>query len=186
MSVATSAPTAPKKRKRGRESATDMVRSLGLVLLIVVPVWFLAQPPKSDEQSLRVVDPSSDVRSFSSAAPGVPVPGALPAGWRATSSTAEPGALRIGWVTPTNEYAEYDASTRPAAEFVPGSTGNGSRVGTFDVGGVAWQQFRDADGHTSLVREVGSDGVTVGSVVVGGLRETTTLEELRVLAAAVG
>lgn len=158
-----------------------MIRSLGLVMLIVVPVWFLAQPPKSDEQSLRVVDPSFDVRSFTSAAPGVPVPGALPAGWRATNSTLEPGALRIGWVTPTGQYAEYDASTRPAAEFLPGTTGNGSRVGTFEVGRVSWQQFSDADGHTSLVREVGG-----GSVVVGGLRETTTLEELRVLAAAVG
>lgn len=181
MSVATPARgSAPRKKSRGRETAGDMVRSIGLIMVIVVPIWFLAQPPGSDAKTIRVVDPTSDIRAFSQAAPGVPVPGTLPTGWRATSSTLDPGALRIGWVTPTGQYTEYDASTQPAAAFLPGITGSGSEVGTFRIGGVVWQQFSDGDGHTSLVREQ-----PTGTVVVGGVRETTTLDELHALAAAV-
>ncbi len=176
MSVAMQAPEHAKK-KRGRESALDMVRSLGLILLIIIPVWFLAQPPASDVKPIRVVDPTADIRSFAQAAPGVPVPGMLPAGWRATSSTLEPGSLRIGWVTPTEQYAEYAAGTGPDTVAL---TGRGNEVGTFVVAGVTWRQFADGDGHTSLLRTAGG-----GTVVVGGVRETATLDELRVLAAAV-
>ena len=155
-----------------------MVRSLGLVMLIVVPVWFFAQPPDSDEQALRVVDPSSDVAEFVEASPGVPVPHALPAGWQATSSTLEPQDLRIGWVTPSGEYAEYAASARP--EFLDEITGGGSQVGTLPVAGQTWRQYDDGDDHTTLVRDAAGR-----TVAVGGLRETTTLAELEALAAAV-
>ena len=51
------------RKKRGRESAGDMLRSLGVVLVLVVLMWFLAQPPDSDEQRVRVVDPTTDVAS---------------------------------------------------------------------------------------------------------------------------
>jgi hypothetical protein len=111
------------------------------------------------------------------------VPGPLPPGWRATSSTLEPGALRIGWVTPSGEYAEYLSGTAPAAQVLPDSTGSATQTGTVQVGtgqAVEWREFSDRDGHTSLVRE--QAGATV---VVGGLRETATAEELRELAAAV-
>jgi hypothetical protein len=180
MSVATPGRAAPAKSRRGRETAFDMIRSLALIMLLVVPIWWLARPPSSDSQAIRPIDPTADITSFRSAVPGVPVPGGLPEQWRATSSTLEPGALRIGWVTPSGEYAEYDASTAPPAQFLPEATGDGREVGTVQVGDVAWRQLSDADGHDSLVLE--RAGATV---VVGGFRETTTLDELRVLAAAV-
>ena len=188
MSVATpgsatpgrAAPAPARKKSRGRETAGDMIRSMGIIMIIVIPIWFLAQPPSSDSKALRVVDPGPDITAFSQAAPGAPVPVGLPSTWRATSSTLDPGALRIGWVTPSGEYAEYDASTSPAAAFLPDATGSASQVGTFTVGPVTWQQYSDRDGHTSLVLE--RSGATV---VVGGVRETTTLDELGQLAAAV-
>lgn len=182
MSVTTPGRAAPaKKSRRGRETGLDMVRSMLLILLVVFPIWFLAQPPGSDAKKIRVVDTAADITAFAQAAPGLPVPGPLPAGWRATSSTLAPGALRIGWVTAGGQYAEYDASTGPAGQFLPGATGSGTQVGTFRIGSVVWQQYRDGDGHTSLVQQRSG-----GTVVVGGLRETSTLEELRVLASAVG
>lgn len=188
MSVATpgsatpgrAAPAPAKKKSRGRETAGDMIRSMGIIMLIVIPIWFFAQPPSSDAKRIRVIDPSADISSFVQAAPGAPVPGGLPADWRATSSTLDPGSLRIGWVTPMGEYAEYAASTTPAAAFLPTITGSGQQVGSFRVGAVTWQQYDDGDGHTSLVRE--QSGTTV---VVGGERETTTLDELSALAGAV-
>ena len=166
------------RKKPGRETAADMVRSLGVVLAGVLVVWYLAQPPSSDEQAIRVVDPSADVVQLQAAAPGVPVPRGLPSTWRATSSTLEGSALRIGWVTPIGEYAEYATADRP--EFVADITGQGREVGSVEVGGVRWQQYADDADHTTLVR-----AVTGRSVAVGGLRETTTLDELRTLAAAV-
>lgn len=171
---------APARRKRGRETAGDMIRSLGLVLVLVVVVWYLAQPPKSDEQRLRVVDPTSDITALQAAAPGIPVPGPLPTGWRPTSSTPTAGSLRVGYVTPQDQYAEYAASTTASPDFVADMSGKGAPVGAFQVGDVAWQQLRDADGHDTLVRVVAGR-----TVLVGGVRETSSLDELRTLAAAV-
>lgn len=168
------------KRKRGRESVGDMVRSMGLVMILVVVVWYLAQPPDRDAERLRVVDPSSDIASLRSSAPGIPVPAGLPSAWRATSSTLQPGTLRVGWVTPSEQYAEYAASTTSAPGFLDEISGRAVQIGTLQVGGVAWRQLRDAGEHDTLVREV--DGRTV---VVGGVRETSTLDELQTLAAAV-
>ena len=166
------------KRKRGRETAADMLRSLGVVLLLVVALWFLAQPPDGDEQTVRVVDPTSDLAQLQAAAPGVPVPRGLPPQWRATSSTLDPAGLRIGYVTPGGRYAEYATATGP--EVLADITGGGAEVGSLDVGGVSWRQVQDVDDHSTLVRDVAGR-----QVVVGGVRETATPDELRELAASV-
>ena len=168
------------KKKRGRETAGDMVRSLGLVMLMVVGIWWLAQPPDSDEKRLRVVDPASSVSSFAAAQPTVPVPGALPDRWRPNVATvgAEPDTLRVGWVTPSEEYAEYAASSAPADEFVAAVTGpKAQRLEPVLVAGAPWDSYRDEDGSLSLVRSYGA--VTV---VVGTARATASVDELRVLA----
>ena len=166
------------KDKRGRQSAADMVRSLGLVLLLVGFVFFLAQPPPSDAKKIRVVDPSSDVRAFSSAAPAVAVPRALPTGWRATVSIFDPDTqlLRVGWVTPAGHYAEYAAAVHAQPVFVSDITDQAARAAAVEIGGVSWQEYRK-DKAVSLVRDFGSS-----TVVLGTLRDTASLDELRALA----
>ncbi|MDP9466469.1 MAG: DUF4245 domain-containing protein [Actinomycetota bacterium] len=169
---------APAKSKRGRETAGDMLRSLGVVMVLVVMMWFLAQPPDNDEQELRTIDPSADVAAFTADVPSAPVPTDLPEQWRSTSSTLGKDSLRIGWVTPGGEYAEYAASTLPAEEFRPDTTGaKAQRVEPLQVAGQSWEQYREADGSVSLVR---SYGRTV--VVVGTMRATADVAELEVLA----
>ena len=169
---------APKKSKRGRETALDMVRSLGLVVLVIVPVWFLAQAPESDEAELREVDPSSAIDSFSRDVPGAPVPGELPDGWRSTVAAYDAApSLRVGWVTPEHEYAEYAAGTGAPDEVVRGLVGAESeRLDPLTVDGVAWEQFREPDGSLSFTRTY--DEVTV---VIGTLRATADRDELAVL-----
>ena len=170
---------APAKRKRGRETAADMVRSLGLVLLVVVPIWFLAQAPESDEKELREVDPRGSVEAFAADRPDVPVPGALPTGWRATSATYTGGetALRVGWVTPTRRYAEYSASTAEREQFLESTVGEDvERLAPVTVDGVAWERLRESDGSLSLTRSYGA-----ATVVVGTRRATADLPELEVL-----
>lgn len=166
----------PKKRKRGRETALDMVRSLGLVVLVVVPVWLLARAPSGDEAAIRVVDPSQAVDAFSRDAPGVPVPGTLPSGWQATSAGYDGSArsLRVGFVTPDEEYAEFAAGAAPG--LLESLVGDAEVLDPVTVDGVSWEQRRDADGSLSLSRSY--SGVTV---VVGTSRATADLAELEVL-----
>ena len=176
--AATAGAPAAVRKKRGRETAGDMFRSLGVVMVLVVLMWFLAQPPDSDEQGVRVVDPASDVAAFTTDVPTAPVPGGLPDSWRATSSTLGQDGLRIGYVTPGGEYAEYAASTAPAADFVPDVAGvKARRLAPREVDGQTWEQYRDGDGSLSLVRAYGE--VTV---VVGSSRASSTLAELEELA----
>jgi len=164
------------KKKRGRESAGDMVRSLSLVLIIVLGVFFLAQPPDSDEKELRQVDPTADIASFAQTHPGLPVPRALPSGWRSTVTDVTADLLRVGWVTPKNEYAEYAASTSPTEEFLREITDAAPEVAPVDISGVQWKQYR-AGTAISLVRNTGG-----ATIVIGTRRASASLDELRVLA----
>jgi hypothetical protein len=174
-------PSPPPKKKRGREDATDMVRSLGLVLLVVIPLWFLAQPGRDAEQELRVVDSSADLDAWTENVPGAPVPAQLE-GWRQTVSDYQrsPAGLRLGWNTPRDRYAEFAATTGPGEPFVEEIVGGMAPDGDVDVDGAAWRQYTEDDGSISLVREF--DGVTV---VVGTRRATAYLDELFELARTV-
>ena len=155
-----------------------MLRSLGVVMVLVLLMWFLAQPPDSDEAELRTVDPSADVSAFQAEAPSAPAPDGLPEQWRSTSSTLTANSLRIGFVTPAGDYAEYSASTLPDEEFLADTTGaKAEQAEPLQVRGQTWEQYREADGSLSLVR---SDGPVV--VVVGISRASSTLTELEVLA----
>ena len=172
-------PPASKKRKRGRETAADMVRSLGLVLLAVVPLWYFAQAPDSDEVVVREVDPRAAVEAFARDLPQVPVPGPLPDRWRSTVAkyTGGSSALRVGWVTPSEEYAEYSASTAPREAFLREAVGEQvEQLDPVTVDGQVWEQYREDDGSLSFTRAYGP--VTV---VVGTRRATAELPELEVL-----
>lgn len=179
------APVPPRpaaKRKRGRESVGDMVRSLALVLLVVLVIWFFGSKPWSnDEAAIRTVDPTGDVASFTGQYPGALVPRNLPAGWRSTSSNlaGTPEVLRIGYNTPLKQYAEYDGVIRPDAKTLQQLTGSDRALGPVQIGGVSWQRYQDGDGSLSFVREAGR--VTV---VVGSTRASAGEAELRVLLGA--
>ena len=176
-------PAPPRKRKRGFEGALDMVRSLGLILVVVIPVWFFAQPPDSDEQAVRIVDQSADVQAWTSAREDAPVPQGLPDTWRPTVTEylAEPEGLRLGWNTAEGQYAGFAATAGPAQEWLDETTGASSSEGTVDVDGEPWERYQeDGGGSVSLSRTFGD--VTV---VVGTRLATTSDAELLVLARSV-
>jgi hypothetical protein len=177
--VSTQVPQSTPKKKRGRETARDMILSLGLVFAAVVPVWYFAQAPDSDEQELREVDPAGSIDAFAADQPGVPVPRALPDAWRATSATYGGGdrSLRVGWVTPTTQYAEYSASNDEREEFLDATVGEEvEQLASLTVDGEEWEQLREPDGSLSLTRTYGTT-----TVVLGTKRATAPLAELEVL-----
>lgn len=173
--VVESPPVPTGKRKRGRENALDMVRSLAVVFLLVVPLWFFGQASPSDSKKIRPVDPTEALHDFV-ADTGGPVP-STPQGWIPNVQAYDGGVVRVGYVL-GKHYTEFQGGLGTA--WVQDATGKGKAVDPVYVNGVAWQDYRSGDGHESLVRAVGK-----ATVLVGGIREDATLDELKQLAATV-
>ena len=169
--------TAP-VRKRGREGAVDMVRSLGVVMVLVSALWFFGQASPGDSQQVRRVDPSLQFKDFQAANPGQPVPAGVPQGWIPNVATYDGALLRVGYVIDRKGYLEFSAGT--GSRFVAEQTGSTAQGSTVDVAGTPWRRVRSGDGHESLVRVV--QGMTL---VVGGLREKASLGQLEQLARTV-
>ena len=169
----TTAPTG--KKKRGRENALDMIRSLAVVFLLVVPLWYFGQASPSDSKRIRPVDPTIALKDFT-AETGGPVP-TTPTGWVVNVRAYDNDVVRVGYVL-GEHYAEFQGSG--STGFVEDATGKGKPTQAVDIEGVTWQEYVSADGHESLVRTVGR-----ATVLIGGVREDATLAELKTLAATV-
>ncbi|HTL23856.1 MAG TPA: hypothetical protein VL281_07440, partial [Mycobacteriales bacterium] len=67
------------QKKRGRETALDMVRTLLVVFAVVIPLWFFGQASPSDSKAIRPIDPTETYKDYR-AVTGGPAP-STPAGW---------------------------------------------------------------------------------------------------------
>jgi hypothetical protein len=161
--------------KRGRETALDMIRTLGIILVVVLPLWYFGQASNSDKARIRAVDATAALQAFH-AETRAPVP-TTPAGWTVTVARGDVGQVRVGYVI-GEHYTEFIGGSGPT--FLEDITGKATDRGPLSVGGVVWRDYLNAEGKESLVRTVGK--VTV---VVGGIRENVTQPELRTLAATV-
>ena len=161
---------------RLRQTVRDMVLSLVVVLGLIGLVMLLTLRPQPDP--VRVVDPTPAlIEARAQAEYPVLYPADLGDGWRPTSArwdvsevTMPEPAFHVGFVTPTDEYAQIGQSATPNVAYVEFQTDNGRPVDTMGE----WQRFESADGTRSLVRI--ANGVTT---VVSG---TTTWEVLTDLA----
>ena len=179
MTATTDAPApAPAKKRRGRETVFDMVRTLVVVFALVLPMYLFHQGGPDSRKHVRAVDPT-EVFALASRDLGVPVVTAAPKGWTCTvrdTATTE-GVARVGYVV-GDHYVEWAAGK--GEQFLLDQTGKADRVGTDVVSGTTWQLYRDDAGAESLVLQ--RRGATL---VLGGVRETVTRAELETLAAAV-
>lgn len=152
-----------------------MLRTLGVVFALVVPLWFFGQASPGDSKTIRRVDDSEALAVFAQDT-HAPVP-STPAGWVVNVARYDGHIVRVGFVR-KDSYAEFTGGSGEA--FLETYAGKGSVEGTVDVSGTLWRRFRTVDDHTSLIRDVA--GVTL---IVGGIRETATEAELAELAATV-
>ena len=162
-------------KRRGRETALDMLRTLAIIFAVVLPLWFFGQASPSDSKRIRPVDPTEALHDFA-ADTGAPIP-TTPAGWVVNVATGTRGTIRVGYVI-GEHFTEFAGGSGPA--FLEDATGKGTDHGPVEVSGVSWRDYLSDDGHESLVRTV--RGVTL---VVGGVREDVTQAELTKLAATV-
>jgi hypothetical protein len=146
-----------------------MVRTLAVVFALVIPLWFFGRASPGDEKRIRPVDPRDAYSAFV-ADTRAPVPVRTPEGWTCNVRGYADGVLRVGYVH-DDDYLEFSGAR--GTDFLPDATGRARRVGTVDVDGVTWQDYRSSGDHQSLV--LSRRGVTV---LVGGVRETASQAEL--------
>jgi hypothetical protein len=171
--------------KRGSETALDMVRSLGLIAVVVaVTLIFvpgLIHPGRSDRA--QPVDYSDFVSGFHQVTERTALtPASLPAGWRANAGdlTGPKAAehLHVGFAVPGSEYGGLEESVAPAVTFARSVLGASGAIpiGRVTLGGASWAVSTSSRGEYSLRRTV--HGVTV--IVTG----SATAQQLQTLAAS--
>lgn len=153
-----------------------MVWSMLAVFACIALGWAALVPRPA--QPVRTVD-FAPVVAEARARGAVPVvaPSGLPPGWKATSAALDrngPGSVHIGFVTPSEEYAEVEQSAEALESFTSRVLGSGSsprETATFD--GHTWQMREVRGGDRALVRGDGG-----ASVIVRGSASWSELGQL--------
>lgn len=162
--------------KRGRETAMDLVRSLGLmfivilVLLLVTPARTLIFPGGGGSQSPPISDAQQltewhDLTGRAALLPPVP------ASWRinaATMSGTRPtkARLHIGWVTSGQQYVGVDQGFVAPRRLLVGAIGAGShRAAPTTIAGLPWTTRIDTHGDPAYLRTTGRFSVVVTGTI---------------------
>jgi hypothetical protein len=168
-------------KKRGTEVVGDMLRSLAVVIVVIIPLWLLI--PHHTHQHVTVIDYSTELsQARRVAAHPLVAPGGLPATWRPTSVSSSGGSgmptvFHLGYVTPAGDYAALEESDGPVGAYLLTLEGKTPQsLDSVRVGTSSWQQLRGTDGRLALVSTA-----TPMTVVVKG---TAKLPELETLAAS--
>jgi hypothetical protein len=158
---------------RTQHSVGDMVRSMGLMAVVILAVLFIGPAraliiPGSDR--MAAVDYSDVSRGFRTVTHLEPVlPSRLPGSWRAnaarlTRGTGSAGArLHIGWAVSGTRFAGLDESDGPPARLVRSVLGarGGTVHGSRSVGGADWQVRVSGLGEPAYTRAFGNVFVVV-------------------------
>jgi hypothetical protein len=187
-------PTRVAKPKRGGETALDMVRSLGLIAVIVaVTLIFvpgLVHPSKKDK--IQPLDYSNYLEGFHSLTKLTPLaPNPVPAGWYANSAAlngpSQAEHLRIGFVTPDQQYVGLVQSIGTPATVIRTLLGEGAvtPTGHVTIAGASWDERMSSVHELALTHVVAPTNGSVSSgVITVMITGSAPASELRTLAAA--
>ena len=173
---------------RGRETVSDMVRSLAVVgavvaALFLVVVW---QRPEVQGDVRAPVDVPGVVAAVQTSGPFPVLAPAPPDSCTPTSVWFEPnssdvsgGVLHVGYETATGSYAEVRQTDAGPEDAVSAWADNGVAVGSpVELAGLTWQRVEsERTGRRALVasRSTGDGAV---AVLVTGKADWPELEEL--------
>ena len=167
-------------KKRGRETVRDMLLSLAVVLAVVIVIFVFTRPTGDD--AVKVVDPDPTIRAATAAADyDLVAPRGLVADWRTTSATfdtdGETGGeteteLRLGYVTPADDFALYVQSDRSYDEVLEQELRDPEQTGEETIAGESWERYRTRGDELALVhRHPDSTLVVTGNASLAELRE---------------
>ena len=135
------------KKPRGRETAWDMVLSMGAVIATVGVIMLLAWRPQ------EVVKQQADYETAVASAViaqtwPISIPETLPAGYQATSARLEPESYGefddirwiLGFQTDADEYVSLWQSDGPVRSVVSAATNNAPCEATETINGTTWQK----------------------------------------------
>ena len=88
------------------------------------------------------------------------------------TTRARPDAIKVGFVTPGDQYAQLGQTASANVAYIPEQTAAGRPLDTVAVGGADWQRYENSVSQRSLVRV--QDGVTI---VVTGTADWSLLEQ---------
>jgi hypothetical protein len=165
------------KRLRGFETLGDMVRSLGLVLVVVAVILLLIWRPKPDE--VKPVDPAPAITQARQAAPyEVYAPEPIPKGWTPTVARYEPAppanTWTLGFVTAGDEYAAVAQTDSDQQALLDEVAPDAVPAGESTVNGQTFQRWEVPGESRRALAAV----VTGSTLVVGGTADWAELERL--------
>ena len=162
-----------------RKTVGDMVRSMAVVLAVVFVIVLLAWRPLPEEVKVIDLGPAVALAATQADYPIV-APAGLADEWRPTSArweaTAQSGdapVLHLGFVSPSDEYAQVTVSGTASERFLTEQTSGGAPVGTREIDGVVWQEWQSEDRRSLVLID---EGVTT---IVSGTADWPEIEELQ-------
>jgi Protein of unknown function (DUF4245) len=165
------------KRVRGFESLGDMVRSLGLVLVVVAVILLLIWRPKPD--AVKPVDPAPPLAQARQSAPyEVYAPEPAPRRWVPTVARYDPAppanVWTLGYVTTSDEYAAVAQTDSDPEALLDEVAPDATQAGESTVNGQIYQRWEDP----GQSRRALAAAVTGSTLVVGGTAGWAELERL--------
>ena len=153
-------------RQRLRTPA-NLWRALVPLLVVVGLLALVNRPGGQSSDGVHVIDPGPAITAARQQA-GLQVlaPSGLGERWRPTSTEltlagpAAPASLRIGYVSPSGNYAELFQSA-DAPDAVAARYGPLAAAGATSVGGASWQQYETQAGGRLLRHTFGTVTVVV-------------------------
>jgi hypothetical protein len=142
-----------RKKKRGFETAIDMVRSMGMVGIAVLLVYLVAWRP-APEQAFQPVNPTEVAQGYAESAGFNLLVPKLPTGWQSNSAWLEPVPndvtkfhWHIGWVLGDTQYFAIEQSNSELPNW-SGSFGLRTEE-SFTSGDRTWKVLDTEDEATS-------------------------------------
>jgi hypothetical protein len=164
----TGSQAAAQAKPRSSRSVGDMVRSLGVVAVVVIALVLVNY--RSPTDPVHEVDAAA-IASEVAAAAAFPVLLPTQPGWRPTAARWEPteasGAAPVwfagGVFSEQGPFASVSESQAASAEYLQEQTRQGSAAGSVTVSQMEWQRFESPTGDRSLVRVTPTGSIVVMS-----------------------
>jgi hypothetical protein len=160
-------------RIRGFETVGDMVRSMGIVMIVVVGILLITFRQTPDPVQ---TDPAPVLAGVAQAAPfEAEIPPPTPEGWRVTSARvtlpdADPYSWYVGYFTPEEEFVAVSQVYGSPETYLEEIGAEGRDAGTVEIDGDVWARVEQSDGtRRSLIRSTprDADEAAVTTVVTG-------------------